>query len=441
MTVYVPSAGEITASQAVAERLHEPTAKRPTPVWAALLFTFVANMTAAVVAIGVFFVAETGFGFGARRNLILGLVMGGTYIAGALGVGPALRAASAKIAWITARLVLAFLLIVMGLCSASMALAHEGALGARAAWVIWPAIGICSTAMGGLWPIVESYVTGGRRGDDLRRVVGWFNVTWSVGIVLTAWIMAPAMRTANSALMLMLWTGIIQILTCGLLAIFSPYPAKEVHDSHPHPPVYERLLTVFRLLLPTSYMLMYALTPLIPTLLGRLGIETEHKTLIFSVFLGARVVSFGFFGWWSGWHGRWRTPIWTTAVTLIGFALTLLAPNLATACVGLALFGFGLGGIYTGALYYVMEVGASEVEAGGTHEALIGSGYTLGPLIGLVGLWAVQGDGGIAGRVTAEQATAVLAVVVALVAAGVAFRAARRTKPGSGSATSANDAQ
>src|SRR5690606_33164679 len=93
------------------------------------------------------------------------------------------------------------------------------------------------------------------------------------------------------------------------------------------------------------------------------------------------------------------------------------------ACVGLALFGFGLGGVYTGALYYVMEVGASEVEAGGTHEALIGGGYTLGPLIGLAGLW-------IAGRtaergVEPEQATAALAVGVALLATGLAFRAGR----------------
>jgi MFS family permease len=234
----------------------------------------------------------------------------------------------------------------------------------------------------------------------------------------------------------MLWTGVVQVMSCGLLALFSPYPAREIHENNPHPPVYERLLTVFRLLLPMSYMLMYALTPLIPSLLGRLEIAPQHKTLVFSVFLGARVVSFGFFGWWSGWHGRWRTPVWTTAVALTGFTLTLLAPNLATACVGLALFGFGLGGIYTGALYYVMEVGASEVEAGGSHEALIGGGYTLGPLIGLLGLWAVQ-RGSVGERVTAEQATAVFAVVVAVAAAGIAFRMARRKV----AATSAGHAQ
>lgn len=439
MTVDPPSLGEITASQAVAQRLREPVAARPTPVWAALLFTFVANMSAAVVAVGVFFVAEAGFGFGARRNLYLGLVMGATYIAGALGVGPALRAAAARIERITARLVLAAILVVMGLAASSMFLAHPRALGASAGWVIWPAIAVYSAAMGGLWPIVESYVTGGRRGDQLRKVVGWFNIVWSVGVLLTSWAMAPALGSPGGALSLMLVTGVVHILTCALLALFSPYPAREVHESHPHPPVYERLLAVFRLLLPTSYLLMYTMTPLIPSLLSRMDIEPERKPLVYSAFLGARVVSFAFFGRWSGWHGRWRTPIWTTGVMLAGFVATLLAPNVWIACAGLALFGIGLGGIYTGALYYVMEVGAGEVEAGGTHEALIGGGYTLGPLIGLAGLLlaeSVPTDAGVA--VTPERATAVLA---ALAAVGVAAFAIRLGKRPPRSATPSPEAQ
>jgi MFS family permease len=189
--------------------------------------------------------------------------------------------------------------------------------------------------------------------------------------------------------------------------------------------VYERLLTVFRLLLPTSYLLMYALTPLIPSLLARHGVAIENKPLVYSAFLGARVATFALFGSWAGWHGRWRTPIWTTGAMLAGFALTLLAPSVLWACVGLALFGVGLGGIYTGALYYVMEVGASEVEAGGTHEALIGGGYALGPAIGLAGLWLAS-DGVAGSRLTSSQATVLLALGAGVLAAGVAAWAALR---------------
>lgn len=424
MTIDPPSLGEITASEATAARLHEPVASRPTPVWAALLFTFVANLTAAVVAIGAFFVAESAFGFDSRQNLLLGLVMGVTYIVGALGVGPALRALAARIESVSARGVLVGILLVMGACAASMYLAHPRVLGADASWVIWPAIGVYSVAMGGLWPIVESYVTGGRRGAELRKVVGWFNVVWSSGVVITSWAMAPLLKTQELALLLMLITGVAHLATCAMLAWFSPYPARESHESRDHPPVYERLLTVFRLLLPTSYVLMYTLLPLLPSTLERMEIPRDRKTLVLSAFMVTRVITFFWLGRWSGWHGRWSMPIWTTLVMLVGFAVTLLAPGVVWAGVGLALFGLGLGGIYTGALYYVMEVGASEVEAGGTHEALIGGGYTLGPILGLLGIWWAGFRDNPA--VTEERATVGLALIVALAGAAVAMLAGAR---------------
>jgi hypothetical protein len=49
-----------------------------------------------------------------------------------------------------------------------------------------------------------------------------------------------------------------------------------------------------------------------------------------------------------------------------------------------------VGTIYAGAFYYAMAVGAAEVEAGGKHEALIGAGYCLGPVCGLLAGKAVE---------------------------------------------------
>ena len=74
------------------------------------------------------------------------------------------------------------------------------------------------------------------------------------------------------------------------------------------------------------------------------------------------------------------------------FALWLLAPRagecgMGVMLMGLAGFGASQALIYLGALYYAMEVGAAAVDAGGMHEALIGLGYTIGPVCGFaVGL-------------------------------------------------------
>ena len=77
-----------------------------------------------------------------------------------------------------------------------------------------------------------------------------------------------------------------------------------------------------------------------------------------------------------------------------GVALAVLAPGLqdvagrtggiALLVVGLVAYGTGMSMAYVGALYYVLEVGEAQVDAGGSHEALIGVGYTLGPACGLL---------------------------------------------------------
>ena len=64
---------------------------------------------------------------------------------------------------------------------------------------------------------------------------------------------------------------------------------------------------------------------------------------------------------------------------------------------GLAVFGIGHSLIYSAALYYALEVGQAEVQAGGKHEALIGCGYTFGPLLGLGASFA-EGSGWISGN-------------------------------------------
>ena len=78
---------------------------------------------------------------------------------------------------------------------------------------------------------------------------------------------------------------------------------------------------------------------------------------------------------------------------------------------GIAHAGYALIGVvaldeagYTAALYYVMEVGGGEVDAGGSHEALIGIGYTVGPLCGVFSCALVR-----AGWIAPEQREAAAA--------------------------------
>jgi uncharacterized membrane protein YeaQ/YmgE (transglycosylase-associated protein family) len=75
--------------------------------------------------------------------------------------------------------------------------------------------------------------------------------------------------------------------------------------------------------------------------------------------------------------------------------------------------------LYVGAIYYAMEVSHSEVDAGGTHEALIGVGYAGGPLCGLLatGIAASTSDAN-----AIEPLLLGIVGAVALATAGIVFK-------------------
>jgi hypothetical protein len=52
---------------------------------------------------------------------------------------------------------------------------------------------------------------------------------------------------------------------------------------------------------------------------------------------------------------------------------------------GEVLFGTAAGVIYYASLYYALVVKNASVDAGGAHEGLIGLGFAIGPIAGLVG--------------------------------------------------------
>ena len=83
------------------------------------------------------------------------------------------------------------------------------------------------------------------------------------------------------------------------------------------------------------------------------------------------------------WHGRGTTLTLAAMLLAGGFALSVASESEAALAIGLIGIGLGQGVIYYSAIYYGLAVGGAKVEAGGIHEALVGAGYFLGPLLGL----------------------------------------------------------
>ena len=170
------------------------------------------------------------------------------------------------------------------------------------------------------------------------------------------------------------------------------------HPGHHHAPAeeapadYNSHLKSAQILLPASYLLVGALSPLMPYLLDRLKLEATSETPLTSVWLSMRVVVVAVMAQISFWHGRWSTLLAGSILLASGFAIVVTIPSVPFIVIGLALFGAGHGIIYYAALYYALRVGSAGIDAGGMHEALIGLGYVVGPAAGLCGF--LLGGGG-----------------------------------------------
>lgn len=403
---------------------------------------------------GIFFLTQSAHGFGAAANYGLGLVLGLTYVVGALAAGPLLRALERRGGLEPRPALLAGALAFALLCLLPWAVPRP--------WAVFAFAALYSPLSGAFWPVVESYLSGGRHGPDLFRAVGRFNVVWSGALATAIFLLAPLVEARPLDVFLLL--ALLHASSAALLPRLPVRPGDHRHRPDDAPegvePLAEaelaRLLAIHRPLLAASYVALFALSPYLPVVLAKLGVPVLWHTPLASVWMGARVATFAWLARWHGWHGRRATAVVGLLALLAGFALVVLSPELVAApaagspgsgaasaaaplasgaspsgavdgtalaalVLGLLAFGAGAAALYTTALAYVLEHGAAEVDAGGSHEALIGAGYALGPLSGLAVLGAVQ-----LGALPADRGEAALAAVVATLVLGAAAQAFRR---------------
>lgn len=408
------------------------------PLWAVLVITWMNSLATGIPYNGIWYIAKNVYHFTPLSTYVLGVLLGVTYIAGAMGSGPLIRrlidrgvVRGARDVLITLAIVMALLTALpVGVFFAYSAEARAAGTGSGGAWAVWVFMGLYSALCGAFWPVVEAFLAGGRTDRQVAAALGKFNITWSSSLIVSLWCLLP-FPASGQALAL----GISGLMHLASLAIMLRLPRRPGDHPHHHgrvPPIYHVLLPVHRVLLPTVYMVMYALSPALPRIIEALGAGARWEPAFGSIWIIARVATFTLLERWQGWHGRWVTATAGTATMLGGFVLAMLAPlvrspdgsggelGIALLVIGLLLFGFGAATIYCAALYYGLEVGAAEVEAGGMHEAMIGIGYTLGPASGLLPAWLVASN-----TLNAEwQHRVMLGLVGVMTAGGVTFAVA-----------------
>jgi hypothetical protein len=398
-----------------------PVAARPAPLAAVLAVTFLGSVSGGAFWSGLFFVTEAYYRFSPARNLVLAAVMGAVYAVVARAAARATREAvprnvltAALVTWTAA----AFLPILFR---------HSEA-------ALWVAALVGSAASATVWPVVESYLAAGRHGARMRAAIGWFNVTWTPATAV-ALVVMPLFARAGAV-----WTFALSgLVSVAALVVVRALPSRPgAHEpeaaSAAVGPEYAWLVRSASWLLPLSYVISSNLAPVLPYRLAAVGVGAP-ASLVAALWMAARFGTL-FVMWRTGfWHGRWGTLAAGAGALGAGLALVLLARSPAAMVAGLLLYGAGMGLTYYAALYYSMAIGHAAVDAGGSFESLIGVGYTVGPMLGIVGHVA-------AGPARAGSATVVLTWLVAAVASRGALRPylearRRRRAPAAGTGAAA----
>jgi len=334
---------------------------------------------------GLGFVTQHDLKFSEVETTMLFLASGGVYAVAALASGRAVRALARRT---SARGVLVLLLLIQAVASPLVY------VGGTAVGIVTMVL-VTSVTAALLWPIVESFVSGGRSGDGMRRAIGRWCIVWMAAVSAALLLMAPLMRSGGAqgldARFAVFAVGPLSLISLLALPWLPKAPGVHADDHASVPSGYRAQLASARVLLPASYMMVGALSPILPYVLTSIDIAPAAQTPLTATWLLVRLAAVALLAHLAFWHGKWSTLFVGAVLLAGGFALVVAAPALWSVTVGLSIFGIGHGIIYYAALYYALRVGSSEVDAGGTHEALIGVGYVAGPGAAMAG--ALLGGG------------------------------------------------
>lgn len=244
------------------------------------------------------------------------------------------------------------------------------------------------------WPPLQAWLSevtvGGRR--RLIENVGGFNVSWTLGLML-----GPPV--AGFAWALGYWAPFVigAALVFVTLALLSTVPARvdgggqaapeDADEDTPEGEVARRFLYLAWIANFASWFGRGMNTVVFPKLGADTGYSESTIGLVIAALLAGQLVMFALLRTRAGWRYRvWPITV-SLAIGALGYLLAWLSHSPGAFAASFALSGFGAGVTYVASLYYSLEGGAdSKGGRAGIHEAVLGSGLFLGPLMGgLVG--------------------------------------------------------
>jgi MFS family permease len=273
-----------------------------------------------------------------------------------------------------------------------------------------------------IWPALESGLTRSPGAMGLSRRTAFYNLSWGAAGFLGTFTHGVVESTSFATVF------VVAAVSCGMAALVlsvwavpasmigaHQVPEEEAGEQELVDPAARRragvLLKMAWVANPLSYMAVYVLMPVMTQLCERAQIvDWRWAAMVGSIWFVVRFLGFAVLGRWKGWHYKVRWLMGPLVALGASLAAMLLVPNAWVLVGGQVVFGFSTAVVYSASLYYAMHVSSGHGGHAAFHEAMIGVGTVVGPVIGAL---ASMGEGG-GGEVAMPRiALAVTGVLVA----------------------------
>jgi len=366
-----------------------------------------------------FFYAAQVFHWDSRQSLMLVGCEGVVYIGGALAANKLASLFGRRCALILIQSVMALLCAVAWL---------------RATPAVVVAVLLVYTMVSASgWPIFESLISAAAGPKVLSKRIGLYNLVWSgIGTISLAFTGTIINRFMWGMFFIPMVAHVVAVLMFTVGNV-EPEGATPLVHAAPEPKLLRQrrlALALSRIALPATYIVLYSLVALMPSLRVIRSYGLASQTVVASIWMGARFSAFLALGGTSWWHSRPRVLLLASALMLVAFLGVTLRPADFSGDMSAPVttfdrllnigwqipLGLTMGLIYAASLYFGMVLSDGSTEHGGYHEALIGVGQAVGPAAALAAQ-RIRPDDSRAGAIAVAGALSVSVLLSAMVTA------------------------
>ncbi len=254
--------------------------------------------------------------------------------------------------------------------------------------LVFPGIGI---SMALFWPAYEAWLAEREGEGELVQRVMLFNLFWSIGITLGPVLSSYLYGDANPFRPFYL-AGISTLLTLGAIfgSNFLKLDIARTHQSdtpeilYPPPAVRTTYLNIGRCANFVSWFVLGVLRRLAPKLTKEMGMPPTIFGNLMLTLGGIQTLAFIVLGtgYSTRWHYRFAPILIVQLLAILSFLGIWKIQNTLLWAFAFGVIGVSVALTYFSSLYYGLDKQADKGEQSGWHEAILGVGILLGPLLG-----------------------------------------------------------